>query len=198
MSDDILSPQKNHFLINLWIQIRSKRLLDTTILNASMNDTDSKLIQPLAETLKNELDFSSMEDSIGTEIPPEVKDHIQKQNLADTIAKGLSKSGLSIPGIKKIQLMYGSGDTGRGTQVIFEPKENTTKDELREQGEELAKILKPIFPADFVLFITHGMNIEDGKPVESNRFHLKLVYNVRTYGRPDPLISDSGEIIWKS
>jgi len=50
--------------------------------------------------------------------------------------------------------MYGSGDTGRGKQVIFEPKENTTKDELREQGEELAKILKPIFPADFVLFIT--------------------------------------------
>jgi len=42
------------------------------------------------------------------------------------------------------------------------------------------------------------MNIEGGKPVESNRFHLKLVYNVRTCGRPDPLISESGEIIWKS
>ena len=162
-----------------------------------MDDNTKELLKPLTDELQSEFGIDDIEDNLDQELPPSVKSHIQKRNLADGIAKGLSQSGLDIPGIDHIELMYGSGDTGRGTQVIFEPTNDTTKDDLREQGSKLTELLDAIFPTDYVLFINHQMTIEEGKPVETDEFYLKLQYNVRTHGSPSPHISERGEVLSK-
>lgn len=162
-----------------------------------MNDDTKQLLKPLTDQLQAEFEIKDIEENLDQEMPPSVKSHIRKRDLADGIAEGLSRSGLEIPEIDHIELMYGSGDTGRGTQVIFQPTQNTTKDGLRENGEKLAELLDAIFPTDYVLFINHQMTIDDGKPVETDEFYLELYYNVRSHGSPSPHISDRGEVISK-
>jgi hypothetical protein len=36
---------------------------------------------------------------------------------------------------------------------------------------------------------------EDGMKKEFDEFYLKLAYNVRSYGSPNPYVSDRGEVI---
>ena len=153
----------------------------------------------LAEKIDEALDIETeIDDPNGGKMnmPDSLKESIQMQNVADTIADHVSQVSINIPEIESSTLSYGSGDTGRQTQLYLQPSGSVTKDELRSIASDLNMILEEVFPAPYLVGITHENSIDDeGYPVETDEFSLFLVYRVRTSSKPSPPSGDSTEVI---
>lgn len=146
---------------------------------------EPSLKQKIHEALEIESNSISNPDGEDIDLSDSLKKQIKVRNVADTIADHFSKALVNHSDIKSSELSYGSGDTGRQSQLYFEPYDSVSKAELLVIAEKLNILLEEIFPTDYYLGIRHGFTIdEDGYPVETDSFSLFLVYNVRSHGGP--------------
>lgn len=130
------------------------------------------------------------------ELPESVKKSIMETNVSDTLADYISERAVEIPEIRETKLMYGSGDSGRQSQLYLKPESDVSKDKLRKIARELDMILDSVFPSRYLVGITHGNSVDDeGKPAESDEFYVFLVYRARTSSRPSKPAGESTEVI---
>lgn len=156
---------------------------------------EKTLSDKLEEAIEIEADLEDA-DGDSMELPENVKKSIQMQNIADTITEHISQVAVKIPEIESTELMFGSGDSGRQTQLYLKPHQDVSKDELRDIGQDLKMLLDGIFPMDFLVGISHKNTVdEDGYPDETDDFHLFLVYKARTVGKPSKPVGESTEIL---
>lgn len=130
------------------------------------------------------------------ELPESAKQSVLETNVSDTLAEYVSEVSVKLPEIRESKLMYGSGDSGRQSQLYLKPEENISKDRMRDIARDLDMILESIFPSQYLVGITHGNTIDDnGKPVETDDFSVFLVYRARTVSSPSKPSGGSTEII---
>lgn len=153
----------------------------------------------LAEKLDEAMDVDTkVRDPSGgkMDMPDSVKKSAQEKNVADTIADHISEVAINISEVESTTLSYGSGDTGRQSQLYLTPRDNVSKENLVNIASELNMILESIFPIPFLVGVTHGNSIDkDGYSTETDDFHLFLVYRARTASNPTPPAGESTEVI---
>jgi hypothetical protein len=156
-------------------------------------------IQTLEERLEDAMNVDEVienPDGSKTEIPKEVKKNIQIRNVADSLTEYISEASLKLPIVESTELMFGSGDTGRQSQLYIKPEPEVSKEELRSIARDLKNILNSVFPSEFLVGITHKNTVdEDGYPDETDQFFVFLVYNTRTRGSPQPPAGQSTEVL---
>ena len=156
-------------------------------------------IQTLEDRIENAVNIdTSVESPDGgeMELPESVKESIIETNISDTLADYISERAVEIPEFRETKLMYGSGDSGRQSQLYLKPKYNVSKKEMREIARELNIILESLFPSQYLVGITHGNSIDDeGKPTETDQFYVFLVYRARTASKPSKPAGNSTEVI---
>lgn len=125
-----------------------------------------------------------------------VRKSIIHQNISDELADYISECAVQIDVIRETKLMYGSGDTGRQSQLYLRPNPSVSKKELRRVANELNIILNPVFPSEYLVGITHKNYVDDdGEPAESDEFYVFLVYTARTTSKPSKPPGESTEVI---
>lgn len=130
------------------------------------------------------------------DLPESVKQSILETNISDALADYISEKAVEMPEIRETKLMYGSGDTGRQSQLYLKPEQGVSKDQMRKIGRDLDMILDAVFPSQYLVGITHGNTVDDeGKPAETDEFSVFLVYRARTASRPSKPAGDSTEVL---
>jgi hypothetical protein len=93
-------------------------------------------------------------DGTKTKIPDSVRKQMQMKNVADTLAEYISETSMRLPEIRTTELMFGSGETGRQSQLYLKPEPDVSKDEVRDIAFDLKNILNSVFPMEFLVGIT--------------------------------------------
>lgn len=88
------------------------------------------------------------------ELPESAKQSILETNVSDALADYISDRAVEMPEVRETKLMYGSGDTGRQSQLYLKPKKGVSKDQMREIGRDLDMILEAVFPSQYSVGIT--------------------------------------------
>lgn len=135
-------------------------------------------------------------DGSETKLPESVRKSIIDRNISDAIAEYISECAVKMPIIRETKLVFGSGDTGRQSQLYLKPNPSVSKEELREVANELNVILDQVFPSEYLVGITHkNYSDDDGHPAESDEFYIFLVYTARTASKPSRPTGESTEVM---
>ena len=155
---------------------------------------DKNLRDRLKETIENVKE---------KDLPQSHLQSLLNRAICDEIAEYVSEKAMNLSKIEETVLAYGSGDTGRGTALKLKPTEDATKEDLREIGENLDRMLSATdngpFPDSYIISITHPLDIdEEGYPKDGDSFYLQLSYRVRTRAKPQEPAGNKTEILTKN
>lgn len=135
-------------------------------------------------------------ETIESEYPETIQQSIIEDRVADTLAEYISNQAVKLQCIQDTDLSYGSGDTGRQSELHLIPTDNTSKQQLKEIGKDLTQIIKPVFPSSYKIGISHRHTIDDsGRSHETDNFSLFFAYNIRSSGSPRKPAGDSTEVL---
>lgn len=152
------------------------------------------IVEKVEEATDVSLEIENPDGEI-MDVPEGVVESVQIRNVSDTIVEHLSQVAPQLSKIKKSTLSFGSGDSGRQSQLYLQPFGEVSKDELRIIAEDIDELLDKVFPTDYLVGIKHGMTIDEGYPKETDELFIFVVYNVRSHGRVSRPPGASTEVV---
>lgn len=165
----------------------------------SSNLKSKNLLKKLENGVK-EVNNETLPDGEGgeKEIPQHLKNSLVIKKFTNIITQHLADNMLQVPEIRETKLKFGSGDTGRQTQLILKPSEDVDKNDLHKIATKIHILFEDLFPTEAMIGVKHGITGDgDGNIVESDDFHLFVVYNVRSAGGgPSKPAGDSTEVFY--
>lgn len=141
-----------------------------------------RLLNKLKNAIK-EVQDEKMNNSDGekVDIPASTKNYMIVKRMTNIITQHLADNMIQIPEIEETKLKFGSGDTGRQTQLILKPADGVDKNDLHKIATKIHLFFQELFPTKAMIGVKHSITgNEDGEIVESENFHLFVVYNVRS------------------
>jgi len=158
----------------------------------------------LLEKMKNairEVENEKIEypDGDKKDLPPGAKNHLYVTKLTNTVTQHLADNMIQIPEIEETTLKFGSGDTGRQTQLILKPSDGVDKNQLRSTATRIHLLLEKLpFPTEAMIGVKHGYTGDGENDItESENFYLFLVYNVRSgYSGPSKPPGEKTEVFY--
>lgn len=149
------------------------------------NVPQSKGLLNKLENCIDEVNNETLPDANGgeKEMPQNMKNSLIIKRFTNVITQHLADNMIQVPEINETKLKFGSGDTGRQTQLILKPADGVDKNDLHSVARRIHILFEELFPTEAMIGVKHGITGDgDGNIVESDNFHLFVVYNVRSVG----------------